>query len=70
MSIIEGYEDDFCALFYILICCPKVAQVSVSKLSLVWFTDHLIILYSIFVYQMSTCEGYRAIALAHQIMET
>ena len=32
MSITEGYEDDICALFYISICCPKVAQVSKSKL--------------------------------------
>ena len=62
MSIIEGYKDDFCAKFYISICCPKVAQVSSSKLSLVWSIGHLITLYSIFVYQMSIFEGYRAFA--------
>ena len=61
-SILEGYEDDFCAIFYISICCPKVAQVFSSKLSLVWSIGNLIILYSIFVYQMSIFEGYRAFA--------
>ena len=70
LSIIEGYQDDLCALICVLICCPAVLKFFSSKMVLIDLTGHILAFYSNVLDQMSILEGYSTIAFAPQIVVT